>query len=104
MHAKRQRDFAAMVQVVFHHMPDHPATSKDARVSVALTGNLLPQFGKRIAGYRLLHHLPGCREARDQFARGFGVRYRGLAYATARLALDPSPASSTQRTTPRASQ
>src|SRR5512146_2765383 len=60
-----------MMQVVFHDMPDNPAAGEGTCASIALARDFLSQIGERVAGKRLLHHLPGCPQTSDQFTGSF---------------------------------
>ena len=76
MHAERQEQLAAVVQVVLENPPDDPL----ARIAVGLLALLLDedigQTSWRPAVEALAHHLPGRLQSLDQL--GGGARWRAV--------------------------
>src|SRR5436305_3491500 len=69
MHADRDSELAAMMEVVRAHAPDNPLARE--RVVFPLVGKLvgLREIGDIPAGERLLDHLPGGLQPSDQLGR-----------------------------------
>src|SRR5215813_13989588 len=69
MHAERERDLTAVMQIMFNEVPDYPR-ARDGRwlAGVLACIGLLP-VGRGPTGDRFLHPLPRSLQAIDQFGR-----------------------------------
>jgi hypothetical protein len=71
VHAEGERDLAAMVQVVFEHMPDHPGARQLDWRAIPVVGKGLVHVGGIPARQTIRHELPGAVEALGQLGGGW---------------------------------
>src|SRR6266568_903594 len=74
VHAEGEREFAAVVQVVLHHMPDDPGARQVDLFAVPVVREGLVHVGGTPARQTIRHELPGAVEALDQLGGGWDGR------------------------------
>jgi len=65
---KREKDFAAVVEVMFDGAPDDPLTRKARRLLVLHLREHVVQVGRGPANESRMNHLPGGLQPTDQLA------------------------------------
>src|SRR5438309_9240546 len=71
VHAEGERELAAVVQVVFEHMPDHPGARQLDWRAIPVVGKGLVHVGGTPARQTIRHELPGAVEALGQLVDGW---------------------------------
>src|SRR3984893_3531511 len=66
MHAEGERELAAVVQVMLHHMPDHPGARQVNLFAVPVVGKGLVHVSGTPARQAIRHELPGAVEGLPQ--------------------------------------
>src|SRR5207237_8034189 len=74
VHAEGERELAAVVQVVFEHMPDHPGARQLDWRAIPVVGKGLVHVGGTPARQTIRHELPGALEALGQLGGGWDGR------------------------------
>src|SRR6266545_6886185 len=67
MHAEREADLTAVMEIMFNEMPDHPLPRDNRGLAVVVARVGLLPVGRRPAGDRILHPLPRRLQAVNQF-------------------------------------
>jgi hypothetical protein len=84
VHAKGKRELAAVVQVMFHHMPDDPGARHVDVLAVPVVGEGVSHILRTPARQTIRHALPGAVEGLHQLGGRSGAR-AGLIPARERL-------------------
>src|SRR5437588_12682338 len=74
VHTEGERELAAVVQVVFEHMPDDPGARQLDRRAIPVVGEGLVHVSGTPAGQAIRHALPGAVEALGQLGGSWDGR------------------------------
>src|SRR5882724_1002228 len=77
MYAEGERELAAVVQVMLHHMPDDPGPRHLDWRAIPVVGKGLVHVGGTPACQTIRHKLPGAVEAQGQLGGGWDSRPQG---------------------------
>ncbi len=74
VHAEGERELAAVVQIMLHHMPDDPGTRQVDWFAVPVVGEGVSHLVGTPAGQAIRHKLPGAVEGLHQLGGGWDGR------------------------------